>query len=208
MKAKRGSSVTGTRSGESGLRRGPGSIARSGFSLATGSGMSSPFAINQAEQLDRTEANIMMTAVMSSSASEARLKRLAEARIISAALAQEHDLVGLRMQRRELEDEEKRLRAMLDVERTRVRHSRAVAAAASATLQYPAVVMAQSADAYGSQRPLASSVAHTQAPSLAGPSRASHFESPQAISGESISLEPQLAPSPHWWHQQRPTAGV
>lgn len=219
MGGRRAASVSGrsARSGsgrESAARRGPGSIARSGLTLAT---MPSPFEANQAAQLDRTEANIMMTAVMASSASDARLRRMAEARIISAALAEEHDLVGLRMQRRELEDEEKRLRAMLDVERTRVRHARAVAAAASVALGYTPV------DASGPYHQPPLYAANTGSGSDSGgfefggaPMRgagSSLAAGDRSLGGQALAssapspgLGPATVPPPaaasHWWHQQ------
>ena len=150
-------------------KRGPGSIARSGLSVATCG--ASPFSANLADQLDRTEANILMSAVMTTSNTtvNTRLKRLAEARIISAALADGEDLVGLRMQRRELEDEEKRLRAMLDVERTRVRHSRAIAGSASILLQYPSTTVISAAEPHyslvsqKSAQAIAASATHSSA---------------------------------------------
>ena len=231
---RRAASVSGSSAKSGGTREtaglsrakwAPGSIARSGLSVATGGPLASPFVANQAEQFDRTEAHIMMSAVMAPSASDARLRRMAEARIISAALAEEHDLVGLRMQRRELEDEEKRLRAMLDVERTRVRHARAVAAAASVALGY-------SIGASGGGPPATLQVPpHYAGSALSAPMPGFHpggdsvdaighgggvsrgldrstMDGTRAHSGAAGSAqEPvqglqQRAPTTHWWHQQ------
>lgn len=229
---RRAASVSGSSAKSSGTREtrakwAPGSIARSGLSVATGGPLASPFVANQAEQFDRTEAHIMMSAVMAPSASDARLRRMAEARIISAALAEEHDLVGLRMQRRELEDEEKRLRAMLDVERTRVRHARAVAAAASVALGY-------SVAASGGGPPAALQVPqHYAGSALSAPMPGFHpggdsvdamghgggvprgldrstMDGSRARSGvaalpDGVSASgglQQRTPTTHWWHQQ------
>jgi hypothetical protein len=107
--------------------KGP-SSAKSSVTVASGVIMS-PFVIDQAAGMDRSEAAIMVANAMGSPKSDARSRRLAESRMISLALAEESDLAGLRLQRKELEEEEKRLRAMLDVERSKQRRNRALTAA-------------------------------------------------------------------------------